>query len=48
MTLHVKFRKDITLEAAHNLASHVEGLIRDQLGIEATIHMEPLSGRPDG
>lgn len=48
MTLHIKLRKDITLEMAHNHASHIEELIRNRLGIEATIHVEPLSGRPGG
>jgi cation diffusion facilitator family transporter len=48
MTLHVKFRKDMSLEAAHNRASNIEEIIRSEMGIEATIHMEPLSGRPGG
>jgi cation diffusion facilitator family transporter len=46
MTLHIKFSKDVSLGAAHDIASHVEDAIRERLEIEATIHMEPLTGRP--
>jgi divalent metal cation (Fe/Co/Zn/Cd) transporter len=31
----------LTLEAAHERAHLIEQELRDQLGIEATIHMEP-------
>jgi cation diffusion facilitator family transporter len=48
MTMHIKFQKDTSLEAAHNRASSIEEIIRREMGIEATIHMEPLSGRPGG
>jgi cation diffusion facilitator family transporter len=46
MTLHIKLQKDISLGDAHNIASHIEDSIRDELNIETTIHMEPLTGRP--
>jgi cation diffusion facilitator family transporter len=46
MTLHIKFHKDLSLGDAHDMASHIEDLIRNELKIEVTIHMEPLSGRP--
>ena len=46
MTLHIKLPKDLSLGEAHDYASHVEDAIRTELGIEATIHMEPLTGRP--
>ncbi|MFC2115640.1 cation diffusion facilitator family transporter [Bacteroidota bacterium] len=47
MTLHIKLKKELPLGEAHNVASEVEDAIRNELNIEATIHMEPLSGRPD-
>ncbi len=46
MTLHIKLRKDLSLGEAHDIASHIEDTIRERLEIEATIHMEPLTGRP--
>ncbi|MBA7580688.1 Zinc transporter ZitB [subsurface metagenome] len=46
MTLHIKLEKELPLGEAHNVASHIEDAIRDELNIEATIHMEPLTGRP--
>jgi len=46
MTLHIKLHKELTLGDAHNAASHIEDSIRNELNIEATIHMEPLTGRP--
>ena len=46
MTLHIKLRKDLPLGEAHDIASHIEDTIRERLEIEATIHMEPLTGRP--
>ena len=45
MTMHIKLPKDITLSKAHDLASLIEDMIRKELSIEATIHVEPLSGR---
>ena len=46
MTLHIKLHKELTLGEAHNVASHIRDSIRNDLNIEATIHMEPLTGRP--
>lgn len=45
MTLHIKLSKDLSLGESHDIASHIEDAIREELGIEATIHMEPLTGR---
>jgi len=45
MTLHIKFPKDTSLADAHDMASMIEDTIRKELGIETTIHMEPLTGR---
>ncbi len=45
LTMHIKLDKKLTLETAHNIASMIEDRIRSKLGIEATIHTEPLTGR---
>ena len=41
MTLHILFPGDTSLEKAHQKASVIENAIRQETGIEATIHMEP-------
>jgi cation diffusion facilitator family transporter len=45
MTLHIKLNKSLSLEGAHNITSMIEDDIRNELGIEATIHTEPRIGR---
>ncbi|KPL14985.1 MAG: hypothetical protein AMS26_08910 [Bacteroides sp. SM23_62] len=45
MTLHIKLDKNLSLERAHNIASMIEDDIRNELGVEATIHTEPRIGR---
>jgi len=42
LTLHIKISGEKTLDHAHDIASKIEDAIRNELGIEATIHMEPL------
>ena len=41
LTFHLTMGADLTLEQAHEQAHMIEHELRDQLGIEATIHMEP-------
>ena len=48
ITLHIKLDKELPLGEAHDVASHIEDAIRHELNIEATIHMEPRTGRPVG
>jgi cation diffusion facilitator family transporter len=45
MTFHIKLNKSLSLEKAHNITSMIEDDIRNDLGIEATIHTEPSIGR---
>jgi len=45
MTFHIKLEKYLSLEGAHNITSMIEDDIRNELGIEATIHTEPRIGR---
>ncbi len=41
VTFHMVFPKDITLQDAHDDATMLEHRIYNDLGIHATIHMEP-------
>ncbi len=43
LTFHILLPPEISLEAAHDQANKIEHAIRDQLNIEATIHMEPTN-----
>ena len=40
-TLHIRLSGKITLKEAHDAATNLEKRIRDNLHVEATIHMEP-------
>jgi len=42
LTFHVKLPGSMNLKEAHDIASQIEGAIKSELNIEATIHMEPL------
>ncbi len=48
LTLHIKLPGDQNLKEAHDLVSRIEAAIKQELAIEATIHMEPISGDSDG
>jgi len=41
LTFHITMDSGLTLQEAHDQAHNIEKALRDQLGIEATIHMEP-------
>ena len=47
LTFHIRLPDDLLLHEAHRISSEIEGLIRQELHMEATIHTEPLSGHPD-
>ena len=47
MTFHIKLDSNLSLEEAHNITSMIEEDVRSTLGIEATIHTEPRTGRID-
>jgi len=42
LTFHIMLPENFTLTQAHDIATRMEDEIREKLGIEATIHMEPL------
>jgi len=41
LTFHLTMAPELTLKQAHDQANSIEQDLRDKLGIEATIHMEP-------
>lgn len=41
LTLHIRLDKNMTIEKAHQIASQIEGKIKEDFNIIATIHMEP-------
>jgi cation diffusion facilitator family transporter len=41
LTFHIMLPGDFSLAQAHDIATRIENEIREKLGIEATIHMEP-------
>ena len=41
ITFHIKLPKDYIFEKVHNISTEIEATIKEELGIEATIHMEP-------
>ncbi|MEM2606899.1 MAG: cation transporter dimerization domain-containing protein, partial [Ignisphaera sp.] len=43
VTLHIKLNPETPLKKAHEIASEIEKSIRDELGWEATVHVEPIS-----
>ena len=47
LTFHIRLPDDLLLHEAHKVSSEIEGVIRQELQIEATIHIEPLSGHPE-
>lgn len=42
LTLHIKLNKDWTIEKGHQIATEIENMITAELGIDTTIHIEPL------
>lgn len=42
VTFHIKLPGNMTLKDAHDIADGIEQQIREELNIEATIHLEPL------
>jgi divalent metal cation (Fe/Co/Zn/Cd) transporter len=43
MTFHIMLKKDLSIETGHEIATNLEKKIFQELGIEATIHVEPLN-----
>lgn len=41
LTFHIMLKGDLDITSAHEIATQIEISIRDQMGIESTIHVEP-------
>ncbi len=48
LTFHIKLPHDMSLQEAHHIADRLECVIREEMNIEATIHVEPLFSEKDG
>jgi cation diffusion facilitator family transporter len=42
LTLHIRLDKNMTIEDGHKIATVIENMIKEQFGMAATIHIEPL------
>jgi divalent metal cation (Fe/Co/Zn/Cd) transporter len=42
VTFHMRLGKNLTIENGHDIATVIEGMIRERFNMEATIHVEPL------
>lgn len=43
LTMHIKLPPDMTIEQGHEIATRIECIIANQMGMVATVHVEPLS-----
>jgi len=41
-TLHIRLPPDMSVSEAHEIASKIEGRLKDKFGWDATVHVEPL------
>ena len=41
LTMHINMNGEVTLRRAHEMASALEQAVRERLGMEATVHIEP-------
>jgi cation diffusion facilitator family transporter len=42
LTLHIRLKKDLTIENGHRIATDIEDMIEMKFGMATTIHVEPL------
>ncbi len=47
LTCHVRMDGDMTVDEAHDVVSEFEGALRDELGVEPTVHVDPKRGTPE-
>jgi cation diffusion facilitator family transporter len=47
LTFHIMLPGSLDIDTGHRIVNRIEDAIRDELGIEATIHMEPMTESPD-
>jgi cation diffusion facilitator family transporter len=44
LTFHIMLKGDLDIATGHEIANQIEGALRDRMGIEATIHIQPYYG----
>jgi len=42
LTFHIKLERNMSLEKAHSIATEIEETLFEELGVRATIHVEPI------
>jgi len=42
LTLHIRLKKDLTIEAGHKVATDIENIVREKFNMSATVHVEPI------
>ena len=47
LTFHIMLGGDLDIATGHDIATNIELALRDQMGIEATIHVEPIRGNQE-
>ncbi len=47
LTFHIMLKGDLDIDTGHDIATNIELALRDQMGIEATIHVEPIRGNQE-
>lgn len=43
LTFHIKLKNDLSIEEGHRIATEIENIIHEKLGIVSTIHVEPTT-----
>jgi cation diffusion facilitator family transporter len=43
LTFHIKLKNDLSIEEGHKIATDIENIVFQQLGIIATVHVEPFN-----
>jgi cation diffusion facilitator family transporter len=46
LTLHIYLPDDMSIDSSHNITSAIEKKIAEELNIDTTIHVEPISHKP--
>ncbi len=44
LTFHIMLNGDLDIAKGHEIATQIELALRDRMGIEATIHIQPIPG----
>ncbi len=47
LTCHVRMDGDMTVDEAHGVVASFEGALREELGVEPTVHVDPKRGTPE-